>query len=281
VFANQQGQGERRGAASPEASAPGVPVLDRRADAAPLALPFVFAQVNQPADAPAPVEMPPWQQSLREMLQPLTSWIPPEIRDLAPVEVWWLVLLIVLLLVLILFATLLKQIGRAFARKAKNRDWDKGFREDLDNLPMPVQPPGERTLAVYHIPVRLRLVVVAPMGKDMRISTEQVPGLLNRVFPELGSIVAREQPAIRIWPAQISDLGFNAAFHRRTPKPEPEGEPSRWILIAGRALLGKQPFLLALAFYSEQPNPIGRLNLQPLQWLEVLRMRDPSESPSE
>ncbi len=265
----KKGQGERRGVSPPVGAA------DRRADAAPLALPFVFAQANQPA--PAPPEMPAWQQSLRETLKPLTDWIPSEIRDLLPVEVWWLVLLMLLLVVLILLGVLLKQIGRAFARKSKQRDWDKGFREDLDNLPIAVQPPGERTLAVYHVPVRIRLVVVAPLGKDTRITAEQVPGLLNRIFPELGTLVVREQPAIRVWPAQISDEGFTSAFHRRTPKPEPEGEPSRWILIAGKALIAKQPLLLGLALFAEQANPIGRLNLQPLQWLEVLRLRDPRD----
>ncbi len=219
-------------------------------------------------------DLPPWQQTLRR----LTDWIPEEIRDSIRAEFWVLLLLVVLLAVLLILGTWLKRVGQAFVRKRKEHDWDRGFREELDHLPMPVQPPGEPTLAVYHLPVRIRLVVVAPLGKDVQISQAQVPALLDRVFPDLGRLVLREEPAIRTWPGQVSDQGFNAAFHRRTPKQESEGEPSRWILIAGRAMIGKQPLLLGLALYTDQSSSIGRLNLQPLQWLEVLRLRRPGDS---
>ena len=137
---------------------------------------------------------------------------------------------------------------------------------------MPVQPAGERMLAVYRLPVRIRLVVVAPMGKERGSAGGRCRGLLNRVFPEPGDIVAREEPAIRLWEAQISDLGFIAAFHRRTPTPGPEGEPSHWVLVAGRATINKQPFPGRARVSSDRPS-IGRLTLQPVQWLEILRLR--------
>jgi hypothetical protein len=35
--------------------------------------------------------------------------------------------------------------------------------------------------------------------------------------------------------------------------------------------------MIGLALFTEQPSSIGRLTLQPLQWLEVLRLRRPGE----
>jgi len=222
----------------------------------------------------APPEVPAWLEEARRFLKPLTDWIPEEIRKVVPIEVWWLLHLIALLAALLIVGHFLKGIGRLlFTRKPKPRDWDQGFRVDLEECPMPVQPPGESALSVYHVPVRVRLVVVAPLGKDLEIEPGEVLDLLNRVFPELGTVIGREEPRILVWPSQLSDLGFNSAFHRRMLKPEADGKPSHWILVAGRALLGKQTLLLGLALWSEQRNTIGRLTLEPRQWLEILRLR--------
>jgi hypothetical protein len=227
-----------------------------------------------PAPAPpAPEDQSPLYDWLQEVLRPLTDWIPQEYRDLAPLWVWWLLFLIAFLTVLLILGLFFKRIGKTFARKPKLRDWDKGWRENLEDCPMPIQPPNERALSVYHVPVRVRLVVLAPMGKELEIREKDAPALLNKIFPELGWVVAREEPRLRIWPSQLSDLGFNAAFHRRTLKPEPDGELSHWILIAGKAMIGKQAVLLGLGLWSEQPNAIGRLSLQPMQWFEILRLR--------
>jgi hypothetical protein len=227
---------------------------------------------------PLPPAAPPAEPSvldpLREYLKPLTDWIPADIREWAPVEAWWLLYLVALLAALLIVGHLLKAIHRRlFARKRKPRDWDRGFREELEECPLAVQPPGEQALSVYHVPVRVRLVVVAPLGKEMDLQATDVPALLNQVFPELGNVVEREEPRLRIWPPQLSDLGFISAFQRRMLKVETDGQPSRWILVAGRALVGKQTLLLGLALWSEEPNSIGRLNLEPRQWLEVLRLR--------
>jgi hypothetical protein len=200
--------------------------------------------------------------------------IPPWVREWAPEEAWWLLLLIVALAVLLVAGHITRGMFRIlFARRRKERDWDKGYREDLEDCPLPVQPPNERALAVYHLPVRVRLVVVAALGKELEVDVADVPGMLNRVFPELGTVVAREEPRIRVWPAQLSEPGFVSAFHRRTLKPKPDGEPSHWVLLAGRATVGKQTLLLGLALWSEQPSAIGRLCLQPHQWLDILRLR--------
>jgi hypothetical protein len=66
-----------------------------------------------------------------------------------------------------------------------------------------------------------------------------------------------------------------ADFHRCTVKHEAEGEPSRWVLVVGRAMLGRQPVLLGLGLWAGEANTVGRLTLEPHQWLDVLRLRTP------
>ena len=45
--------------------------------------------------------------------------------------------------------------------------------------------------------------------------------------------------------------------------------------MGGRAKVGGQPVLLGLGLWAERPNDVGRLTLEPHQWLDVLRLRTP------
>src|SRR5262249_37048267 len=134
--------------------------------------------------------------------------------------------------------------------------------------------PGERRLTVYHLPARLRLVVIAPLGREGDIDATAVEKLLDKVLPGLGAVAALDRPRVRVWPAQVSHHGFAAAFHRHTPKAAERGEPSRWGLLAGRAQAGKQPVLLGLGLWADEPNTIDRVNVEVHQWLDVLRLRE-------
>jgi hypothetical protein len=212
--------------------------------------------------------------NMRDHLAPLTDWMPPGIRNLVDVEVWWLIFLALGLLALLLVGLTLRGLVRSITRRrGLVRNWDRDLREDLDACPLPTRPPGERLLYAYHVPVRLRLVIVAGAGKEADVDATAIEKLLERVLPGLGAIAARDRPRIRVWPPQLSHQGFIAAFHRCTPKHEPEGESSCWILVAGRALLGRQPLLLGLGLWADEPNTIGRVNLEAQQWLDVLRLR--------
>ncbi len=214
---------------------------------------------------------------LRTRLAPLTDWIPPELRDRLDVEVWWLIFLAVGLLLLLFVGLFLRSLMRSvFRRRGPAAPWDRELREDLDACPLPARPPGDRILYAYHLPVRLRLVIVAGSGKEADVDATAIEKLLDRIVPGLGGIAARDRPRIRVWPPQLSQQGFLATFHRCTPRPEPDGEPSRWLLIAGRALLGRQPVLLGLGLWADEPHTLGRVHLEPHQWLDVLRLRSVS-----
>jgi hypothetical protein len=209
-------------------------------------------------------------ERVREALRPLLDWIPEGLRGRLDVEVWALLLLVVALAVLVVVGTMLR---RALRRRRPVRHWERDLREDLDDCPLPVRPEGSRVLLAYHVPVRLRLVVVAPAGKEGEVDATAVEKLLDRMVSGLGDVARRDRPRIRVWPPQLSHQGFTAAFHRCTPKHEADGEPSRWVLVAGRTHPGRQSVHLGLGLWSEQPTTIGRLNLEPHQWLDVLRLR--------
>lgn len=209
--------------------------------------------------------------AIQEKLQPFIDLLPEKLRDY-----WWAVFgLAALFLVLIVLALLRGMIRGLFGkRKTLQEDWDKKLREDLTSYPAPPTEPGKQRLTIYHVPARLRLVVLAPAGKEVAIEANQAEELLNRVLPGLGAIAAVDRPRIRIWPPQLSQQGFATAFFRHTITGVKEGQASPWVLVAGRSQFHQPAILLGLAFFADEPNNLGRLSLEPHQWLDVLRIRE-------
>jgi hypothetical protein len=177
------------------------------------------------------------------------------------------------LLLLLVLWLLLRALWRALFRRARLPDaWDRELDIDLNQCPLPTRPPGERQLTVYHQPMRLRLIVLAPVGREGDIDATAVEKLLDRVVPGLGTAAQVDRPCVRVWPGQVSQHGFAAAFHRHTPKAAGRGEPSRWVLLAGRAQAGRQPLMIGLGLWADEPISIDRVTLEPHQWLDVLRL---------
>ncbi len=203
----------------------------------------------------------------------LDLFLPREDPSRGTVE--WVVLGVAVLVAFLLLAAVGGAIWRALFRRRKKteEDWDRELRENLEACPLPPAVPGPRQLTVYHVPVRLRLVVVAPAGHEGDVDATAVENLLDLVLPGLGDIAREDRPRIRVWPPQFSQQGFGIAFFRRAIRPEREGEPSRWVLVAGRAQVGRNPVLLGLGLWAEQPNTLGHITLEPRQWLDVVRLR--------
>ena len=194
--------------------------------------------------------------------------------DSARAAVEWGILGGLGLVAFLLAAAVLGAVWRKlFRRGAKDDvDYDAALREDLEACPLPPPVPGPRRLTVYHLPVRLRLVVVAPAGHEGDVDATAVEKLLDLVLPGLGEVARQDRPRIRVWPAQFSQQGFALAFFRRAVRPEPEGHPSRWVLVAGRAQVGRNPVLVGLALWADEPNTYGQISLEPQQWRDVLRL---------
>ena len=204
---------------------------------------------------------------LGRTLEPFVSWLPESAR-----AYWWAILGVAALAVVLLVLALVRRLFRTlFGRRRPARALDLGPVENLDEYPLPLGPAGRRRLTVEGLPVRLRLVVVALLGKQGQIREGDLPELLDQVLWGLGALYREDSPGVRLWPPQLSSQGFAAAFHRRLRKREPEGQPSRWVLVAGPTPPRPRPILLGLALWADDVNPIGRLTLEPGQWSSVLR----------
>jgi hypothetical protein len=208
----------------------------------------------------------PFADAFEDLLKQVDPYLPDGVPAL-PVVVG------AALLALLIVLLLLRGLWRAIFRRGKPAEvWDRELDIDLDACPLPTRPPGDKRVTVYHQPVRMRLVVLAPVGRDGVVDATAVEKVLDTVVPGLGGAAQVDRPAVRVWPGQVSQHGFTAAFHRHTRKAAGRGEPSRWVLVAGRAQAGRQPVMVGLGLWADEPNAIDRVNLEPHQWLDVLRL---------
>lgn len=212
------------------------------------------------------------QESWWDWLRSLPDQLPDDWRPYWPA----IAAAVGLVVLLILYALLERLLLRPLFRQRRPDETEKHLREDLAALGPPPGEPGPRRLLVDGVPVRLRLVVVARVGHeplDLDPQT-QMEMLLNRVLPGLGAAAAEDQPAVRVWPAQVSKAGFAPKLHQLVRVPEPPGEPSRWVVLAGPARAGLRHFLLGLALYADEPTYLGRKTLPEDRWSWSLRLQE-------
>ncbi len=211
------------------------------------------------------------QGPFQEFLQWVQDHLPAQVAALPG----WMQMAIVLggaligaiFLLLILFIV----VRILFGRKAKPKA--PSLEEDLSTYPPLKSGGGDRRLLVEGVPVRLRLVVLAPAGKQSEIDQEQVEATLEKMLPGLGQICKYDKPRVRIWPMQLSYQGFTKHFHRNTLVPEAEGELSPWVVVAGRAKLGTNQVMVGFALQALKPTTVGRLTIEAHEWESKLRVR--------
>jgi hypothetical protein len=148
---------------------------------------------------------------------------------------------------------------------------ESGLGEDLAEYPPPPKP-GPRRVSVQGQTGRIRLVVVAPLGKRTIAQGGAVEPILNQVLRGLGDVTGHDKPRVRVWPPQLSNQGFAPTFFRLVRRPEPAGRRSRWVLLAGPARAGGQQVLVGLAVLADEANDLGNVVMQPAEWQDVLRL---------
>jgi hypothetical protein len=203
----------------------------------------------------------------------VTSNLPEGMRAFLQNGGWYAVLGIGGLILLLIGCLVGKRVLAALGGSRPKKSSGEELEEDLRLIPAPPPLTGDRRLTVEGVPVRLRLVVAAPAGRAQEIDAPSVRQILDQVLPGLSKIADDDVPRTRIWPAQLSYEGFANKFHKNTPVPEGEHQPSRWVLMAGRAQLDKNQVLLGLALQAAQPTTVGRLRLDKYQWTTFLRIR--------
>jgi len=149
--------------------------------------------------------------------------------------------------------------------------------EDLSTYQPPQSlPPNAKTLTLYGLPVRMRLVVLAPLGLDAGgITAPEVNRLMDLAVPGLGERLALDLPKIRFWPTQLSQQGFVASLRRNTQFPEAKHQLRHHVLVIGKVLRDGSPIGVGLALQSTEPNTLGPVALNyPHQWMEVMRFQN-------
>jgi hypothetical protein len=203
----------------------------------------------------------------------LYEMLPQAGKDFLDAGGWYLVLAILAVLILAVVMLLIRGIGRAFTSRRQQPNPEKNLAEDLGSYPPAPGKPGPRRLHVEGHPARIRLVVLAPQGKQDNVDAGKAEAVLELVVKGLGAIAQQDRPRVRIWPRQLSNQGFAVSFHRLTKKPEPDTKPSRWVLVAGQAQAGQRKVLVGLALQTDEKSSLGKLTVEPDRWNEVLRIK--------
>lgn len=145
---------------------------------------------------------------------------------------------------------------------------------DLGVLPVPDESVDELLLHVYHIPVRLGVVVIAPLGRDGKPPAgDDVPELLDHAVPGLGRLLRHDRTQLRLWPVQLSSTGFVHSLSRHVALPGAAGKGTPWCLVAGKVVTGTGQYVIGTALCAAEPNNLGLLSVESEhQWLDVLRI---------
>ncbi len=167
-------------------------------------------------------------------------------------------------------------LSKAFlggGKKKGHKDLETTQHEQLDEYPPAPAAPGGKRLVLDGLDVRLRLVVVAPVGTEKRpIDAEEVPEMLDDLLRGLGAFIKSDKPRVRVWPPQLSVAGWPPTFFRLVESPDDEGRKSNWIRVAGTIKIGGKPHLLGLALFSDEANKVGTLILEPTEWTKHLQI---------
>src|SRR6516164_7436132 len=99
------------------------------------------------------------------------KWLKDMMPDAADYA-WWGILGFGALVVLLLFFAVCSKFLGLFNKPARPKS--KNLKEDLEAYPPLPPSTGDRRLLVEGVPVRLRLVVAAPAGKESSVSADNI-----------------------------------------------------------------------------------------------------------
>jgi len=177
----------------------------------------------------------------------------------------------VALLVLVVIVFLTRRVVKLF-RKPE----DVSLVDPLRVVDLTVEPLGnsERVdLKVHNLPVRLGVVVLAPLGRIDVPDDEELPSILDGLVPGLGKYITRDKPIIRTWPNQVSVGGFanNLALHMQVGGQDLTETP--WCLVAGKTKRPDGLLLVTLALAAETVNRLGVVRLEDeSQWMQAIQV---------
>jgi hypothetical protein len=149
------------------------------------------------------------------------------------------------------------------------------LRLDVSSLATGGPPPGKPYLEFYSVPVRLAVVVIAPVGREGQLpQNEHLPLVMEAILPSLMKVLTAHQPQFIRWPAQLSTQGFAHAFFNNVPLPGDHGRGTPWCSIAGKVELPVGQFLVGLVCCSAEANSLGEVIAKHAAgWPDVVRVK--------
>ncbi len=195
-------------------------------------------------------------------------------RAAARPESRWLVVLVALWIVVRVVARLLRE------REPKPSSSEPTEATvDLERLSLPLPVDGAASpLRLYHLPARLALVVVAPLGRESEVvEVDCVPVLLDRSVPGLGRLFDRTRPKTVVWPVQVSAAGFARRLATWLTANGRSLKNSPWTVVVGRSSADDRHYLLGLVLRTEQPTQLEVVEVDsPYKWLDTVRLAEVS-----
>lgn len=152
------------------------------------------------------------------------------------------------------------------------------LRVNVATLPEAGPPDAPPILRIYNVPVRLAMIVLAPVGRGARSPAADAVGeIIDQVVPGLGAVAAAHGAAIKIWPAQLSSQGFLHQFSVNVGLPGDAGKGTPWCSVCGRFEAEGIPYLAGLLLCAAKGNSLGQFLVErESQWPDMLRVETAS-----
>lgn len=177
-------------------------------------------------------------------------------------------------------AVLFLVVGRGllrllFRRKQEATVEERDYSIDVGQLASEGSPSRGPQLEFYGTPVRLAVLVLAPLGREGELpATQDLGELLNELVPELKLVIDAQTPIFRRWPAQLSAHGFVSLFAKNVRLPGDRGRGTPWVSVAGKFVATKAQYLVGMVLCGGQPNSYTAKAIEhPGDWATMLRVR--------
>lgn len=198
------------------------------------------------------------------------------LEGLLPILPRWMWLGAGALLAVVVLVTVIAALLSTVRRKRPARSADDPANLTIDIAALPAHGPSGSgpQLEVHGTPVRLAVLVLAPLGRSPLPSAAELPQVLENLAPGLMTVVESHQPVFRRWPGQLSVAGFVQAFFNNLSLPGDRGRRTPWCSLAGKFDAGDQPLLIGLVACAAAPNSLSQAQVEREgQWPELLRVK--------
>lgn len=148
------------------------------------------------------------------------------------------------------------------------------LRIDVNTLTPTAPPKTGPRLELRHVPVRLAVLVFAPVGRGKQLTCDP-ESLADAIVPGLSDCLGPHGTRVVRWPPQLSSQGFAQAFLGNAPLPGNRGVGTIWSAVAGKCEAADGAFLAGMLLSAERHNSLGQFTLNGShEWLDLLRVKD-------